>query len=84
MSKEEVKADWDKVPQITKAFTFIAVISLLTMVLSVIIDIWWEAFPGFKVFLTGLVIFAVSAWLVRSDVLDENGDIKDKYKKAKI
>lgn len=84
MSKQEVKVSWDKVPTATKVFTLIAALTLIFMVISTIITIWSNTYPGFKAFLTGLVIFAVSAWFVRSDVLDEDGEIKDKYKKDEL
>ena len=81
MSKEEITADWDKVPYITKVFTLIVISSALIMILSIIIGIWWEAFPTSKPFLTGLVLFAISLWLIRTEVLDEDGDIKEEYRK---
>jgi MFS superfamily sulfate permease-like transporter len=82
--KQEVKTDWGKVPTVTKVFTLIAALALIFMFISTIITIWSDTYPGFKAFLTGLVIFAVSAWIVRTDVLDEDGEIKEKYKKNEL
>lgn len=83
MSKE-ITADWNKIPYITKVFTLIAMASALIMILSIIIGIWWEAFPGSKLFLTGLLLFVVSVYLVRTDTLDEDGNIKEKYRKNEL
>jgi xanthine/uracil permease len=79
--KEEIKADWTKVPLIQKIFVALAALSVLFIIISLIVGIWSESYPAFKSILTGLIIFIVSAWLVRTDILDENGDVKEIFRK---
>ena len=77
----EIRVDWDKVPQITKILIAVVAFSFIFIILSIIIGIWWDAFPTAKLVLTGTVIFFVSAWIVRADVLDDYAEIKVKYRK---
>lgn len=79
--KKEIKTDWEKVPLISKIFVCLAGLSLLFIIISLIVGIWSESYSAFKSILTGLIIFIVSDWLVRADILDENGDTKEIFRK---
>ena len=76
--KKEVKVDWSKVNLITKFFAILSAISLLFIITSLIIGIWCESFPAYKCFLTGILMFLIGGWVVRTNCLDENGDVKEK------
>ena len=79
--EKEVKADWNKIPDLAKISTITAILAIIFVILSFLVGIWWDAFPTGKCFLTGLVIFLVSGWIIRVTVLDKNGDIEEKFRK---
>lgn len=77
--KKETKVDWDKVHFSTKIFSIISMIAMLFVFISILIGIWLPPYPTLKAVATGVVIFIIGAGIVRIDILDENGDIKERF-----
>jgi len=84
MEDKEIKVDWDKVHALEPGlmtFMYILAFSGLAIVGSILIGIWYAPFPTFKCVLTFAIIFAINARVVRTSILDSEGEIKKKFRK---
>lgn len=53
----------------------------ILLIISVIIAIWYEPFPGTNAIITFIILTILFGWLGSVSLLDDDGELREEYRK---